>query len=108
MRLSKVFIFILTAICPLTFVNCQSRLGGLDGSQLTSGASPTASPTPGASATPSPSPTDLACFHTTSWNTASQSYVGNGITHDSKPNPNAKAPYDQLGSNYFIFIGPAF
>ena len=37
------------------------------------------------------------CFFTTSWNTGSSAYIGNGITHSEK-----------TGKNYFIFDGPAF
>ncbi len=48
----------------------------------------------------------LPCFFQTSWNVGAQSYLGNGITHDSRNNPNAI--YNTTGSNYFIFDGPLF
>jgi hypothetical protein len=50
--------------------------------------------------------TSLPCFFQTSWDVATQSYLGNGATHDSKSNP--IAIYNGPGSNYFIFDGPVF
>jgi hypothetical protein len=61
---------------------------------------------PGAAAgSPQPAAT-LPCFFQTSWNVATQSYLGNSTTHDPKSNPTAI--YDTTGSNYFIFDGPLF
>jgi hypothetical protein len=51
---------------------------------------------------------NLPFFFQTAWNMGSQAYYGNAISHSWGSNPNARAPYNQTGSNFFIFIGPVF